>query len=148
MVLYAGENDISGFLWSAKKTPEEVLAAFRAFCEKIHAHLAGAAIYFISIKPPKRRAPSEVSFQAANKLVKEHFASESRLHFIDVVPAMRDADGQPRRDIFEWDGIPLNDEGYRILTSIVRPCLAATYLDGADDCGNRIRALTSRGLRR
>jgi lysophospholipase L1-like esterase len=127
VVLYAGENDISGVLWSAKKTPDEVRSAFRAFCEKIHARLPDVPIYFISIKPPKRRGSSATSFQAANRLVKELCASDGRLHFIDVVPALLGADGQPRG--FGWDGIHLNDEGYRILTSVVRPCLATAYLD-------------------
>jgi lysophospholipase L1-like esterase len=127
VVLYAGENDISGLLWSAKKTPDEVLSAFRAFCEKIHARLPDVRIHFISIKPPKRRASSGPSFQAANRLVKEHCASERRLHFIDVVPALLDADGQPRG--LGWDGIHLNDEGYRILTSVVRPFLAGASSD-------------------
>jgi lysophospholipase L1-like esterase len=129
VVLYAGENDISGFLWSTKKTPDEVLSAFRAFCEKIHARLPNVPIHFISIKPPKRRAKSKTSFQTANELVKEHCAAERRLHFIDAVPALLDADGQPRG--LGWDGIHLNDEGYRILASVVKPCLAAAYLDMA-----------------
>ncbi len=129
VVLYAGENDISGVLWSAKKTPDEVLSAFRAFSERIHARLPDVPIHFISIKPPKRRAKSGRSFQAVNKLVKEHCASDKRLHFIDVVPALLDADGQPRG--LGWDGIHLNDEGYRILASVVKTCLAAAYLDAA-----------------
>jgi lysophospholipase L1-like esterase len=127
VVLYAGENDIAGLLWSPKKTPDEVLSAFRAFCEKIHARLPDVPIHFISIKPPKGRASSAASFQAANRLVKEHCESEKRLQFIDVVPALLDAKGQPRG--FGWDGIHLNDEGYRILTSVVRPYLAGAYLD-------------------
>jgi lysophospholipase L1-like esterase len=127
VVLYAGENDISGVLWSAKKNPDEVLSAFGAFCDRIHARLPDAPIHFISIKPPKRRAPTGTAFQAANKLVKAHCESDRRLHFIDVAPALLDADGQPRG--FGWDGIHLNDEGYRIVTSVVRPCLTAAYLD-------------------
>jgi len=129
VVLYAGENDISGVLWSRKKTPAEVLSAFRAFCERIHARLPNVPIHFISIKPPKRRASSAASFEAANELVKRHCASEERLHFIDVAPALLGADGQPRG--FGWDGIHLNEEGYRILTSVVRPSLAAAYLSAA-----------------
>jgi lysophospholipase L1-like esterase len=129
VVLYAGENDITGFLWSAKKTPEEVLAAFRALCEKLHARVADLPIYFISLKPPKRRAAFGPSFQRANTLVRELCAARRSLHFIDVDPAMLDGDGRPRGDIFVWDGIHLNGEGYRTLTSVVRPPLAAAFLD-------------------
>jgi lysophospholipase L1-like esterase len=125
VVLYAGENDLAGFLWSRRQSPEEVLAAFQSLCEKIHARLPDVAVDFISIKPTRARAASAAAFQRANALVKQACAADPRLNFIDAVPALLGADGQPLPDVFEVDGIHLNNEGYRILTSVVRPCLLA-----------------------
>jgi lysophospholipase L1-like esterase len=124
VVLYAGENDLTGFLGSRKRSPEEVLAAFQSFCAKIHAHLPAVAVDFISIKPAKARSVSAPAFQRANALVKQWCASDPRIRFIDVVPALLGADGQPLPNVFEVDGVHLNSEGYRILASAVRPCLA------------------------
>jgi|HubBroStandDraft_1064217.scaffolds.fasta_scaffold01143_12 lysophospholipase L1-like esterase len=125
VVLYAGENDLAGFLGSRRQSPEEVLAAFQSLCEKIHARLPEVTVDFISIKPTRARAASATAFQRANALVKQACAVDPRLNFIDAVPALLGADGRARSDVFEVDGIHLNEEGYRILTSVVRPCLLA-----------------------
>jgi lysophospholipase L1-like esterase len=41
---------------------------------------------------------------------------------------MLDAEGKPKRDVFKWDGIHLNEKGYAIWKSIVRPILAEAFL--------------------
>jgi lysophospholipase L1-like esterase len=123
VVFYAGENDIAGVLFSKKKTPREVRDAYKNFCQKIHSQLPEVPIYFISIKPPKARLKFWRAMQEANTLVEDLCASDHRLHFIDVVPAMLDADRNPRRDVFTWDGVHLNQKGYAIWTSVVKPIL-------------------------
>ena len=123
IVLYAGENDIAGVMFSKRKTADELLDAFRTFCVRIHEQLPEVSIYFVSIKPPSRRLKSWRQMQRANALIREWCASDVRLQYVDVVPAMLDAEGKPRRDVFKWDGIHLNDKGYAIWTSIVKPML-------------------------
>jgi lysophospholipase L1-like esterase len=61
--------------------------------------------------------------QNANKLVEEFCNSDGLLHYIDVVPPMLDSEGNPKRDLFKWDGIHMNELGYKIWTSIVKPIL-------------------------
>ena len=56
VVVYAGESDITGFLWSPRHSPGDVLAAFRGFCESVHARLPRVPISFVSMKPPRRPA--------------------------------------------------------------------------------------------
>ncbi|HTJ15145.1 MAG TPA: GDSL-type esterase/lipase family protein [Steroidobacteraceae bacterium] len=123
IVFYAGENDMAGVLWSSKRTPEEVRDAFRAFCQKIFARQPGTPIYFISIKPPRRRIAEWPSMQIANRLIRDHCASDSRLHYIDIVPPMLDAQGNPRGDLYGWDGIHMNAQGYAIWTTVIKPVL-------------------------
>ena len=41
---------------------------------------------------------------------------------------MSDADGSPRRDVFKWDGGHLNQNGYAIWTSVVKPILESALL--------------------
>ena len=132
IVFYGCENDIAGVFLSKKRSPTEVREAYQGFCEKIHAALPEVPIYFISIKPPKRRLRLWPAMQVANQFVREYCASEERLHFIDIVPAMLDADGKPRRDVFKWDGIHLNEKGYAIWASVVRPILAEAFLESGE----------------
>jgi len=128
VVFYAGENDMAGLFFSRKRTPVEIRDAYREFCQKIHRALPEVPIYHISTKPPKRRLRLWPAMQEANQLVREYCASDRRLHYIDIVPAMLDAEGKPRRDVFKWDGIHLNEKGYAIWKSIVRPILAEAFL--------------------
>jgi lysophospholipase L1-like esterase len=127
VVFYAGENDMAGLFFSRKRTPVEIRDAYQEFCQKVHAALPQVPIYYISTKPPKRRLRLWPAMQVANGLVREYCASDARLHYIDIVPAMLDAEGKPRRDLFKWDGIHLNEKGYAIWKSVVRPILAEAF---------------------
>jgi lysophospholipase L1-like esterase len=123
IVFYAGENDMAGLFFSRKKTPEEIRDGFRAFCQKIHASMPNTPIYFISIKPPRRRIREWPQMKIANEFVREDCSREKRLRYVDIVPAMSDESGNPRRDLFVWDGIHMNASGYAIWTSVLKPML-------------------------
>jgi lysophospholipase L1-like esterase len=127
IVFYAGENDMVGILWSTKKTPEEIRDAFRAFCAKIFARQPDAPICFISIKPPKRRIAEWPRMQIANRLIRDYCACDGRLQYIDIVPPMLDAQGNPRADLYVWDGIHMNAQGYAIWSAVIRPILMAQH---------------------
>jgi len=123
IVFYSGENDLSGLFYTTKKTPEEVKNNFREYCAKVHGHLPNVPIYFISIKPPKRRKNLWDEMKRANSLVEEFCSSNDLLHYIDIVPPMLNTEGIPRPELFKWDGIHMNENGYEIWTSIVKPIL-------------------------
>ena len=123
IVFYAGENDLSGLFYTKKKTSEEVKNDFREFCEQVHEQLPGVPIYFISIKPPKRRKNLWDSMKRANSLIEEFCKSNDLLSYIDIVSPMLDAEGIPRPELFKWDGIHMNDRGYEIWTSIIKSIL-------------------------
>jgi lysophospholipase L1-like esterase len=124
IVFYAGENDLSGLFYTTKKTPEEVRDNFQTFCETVHVQLPQVPIYFISIKPPKKRKNLWPEIQKANNLVEEFCNSHELVHYVDTVPPMLDAEGNPRKNLFRWDGIHMNERGYEIWTSIVKPILS------------------------
>lgn len=124
ILFYAGENDMAGVLWSRRKSPVDVRLAFEKFCGTTHALLPNVPIYFISIKPPKARRKHWPMMQEANRLVREYCGTDSRLHYVDVVPALLDDAGNPRLDVFRWDGLHYNEKGYAIWTAILKQILA------------------------
>jgi len=136
IVFYAGENDIAGVMFSKRKTAAEVRDAYATFCQKIHQQLPEVWIYFISIKPPRARLKSWPEMQRANTLIRELCTRDRRLHYVDVVPAMLDAEGRPRRDVFRWDGIHLNDKGYALWASIVKPILEQRGTELKQSCNS------------
>jgi lysophospholipase L1-like esterase len=126
IVFYAGENDLSGLFFTSKRTSEQVRDDFRNFCDKVHAEIPDVPIYFISIKPPKRRKNLWPEMQKTNTLVEDYCNSEDLLNYIDIVLHMLDEQGNPRSDLFKWDGIHMNKIGYDIWTSIVKLVLEET----------------------
>lgn len=116
VMLYAGDNDLA-----EGSTPEEVLERVKAFTEGVHSRLPGTRVWFISIKPsPARRALIDRA-RAANQLVEEYAATHPALDYIDVFTPMLAADGSPRRELFRTDALHLNDAGYALWRSIIRP---------------------------
>lgn len=123
IVFYAGENDIAGALWSRRRSPEEVRQNFADFCAAVHRELPHALILFISIKLSPARLRVWQAVRAANALIRNDCDQNPHLRFIDIVPAMQTVQREPRRDLYGWDGIHLNNRGYKLWTSIVRPAL-------------------------
>jgi hypothetical protein len=115
VVFYAGDNDVN-----SARTPDQVLADFRAFAEAVHKRLPKATVYFISIKPSVRRWKQFDTQAKANRLVREFCAKDDRLGYVDVVPAMLGPDGKPPPDLFVKDGLHLSPKGYEILSDAVR----------------------------
>lgn len=118
VVVYAGENDLN-----AGKTPETVLADFRAFRAKVHAALPQTRIVYVGIKPSPSRWKINDRMQAANRLLAAECAQDKRLAFVDVWAAMLDARGQPRPELFVEDMLHMNAGGYAIWTRLLTPVL-------------------------
>jgi lysophospholipase L1-like esterase len=116
--MYAGGNDIN-----AGKTPQRVLADFRAFVARVHAALPECRISYISNAPnPKRWALIE-QMRECSRLIEEFTKTDKRLQFINVYPRMLGPDGLPKPDIFLYDQLHMNEKGYAIWKEVVGPFL-------------------------
>jgi lysophospholipase L1-like esterase len=118
IVVYAGSNDIN-----AGRTPEQVLAAFQSFVEKVHAKQSETAITFISITPAPSRWKQVEQIKAANKLVEDFCRNHARLTFIDAFEQFLGPDGQPREELFVEDRLHLAPAGYAIWQALVSKSL-------------------------
>ena len=120
IVLYCGDNDMSmGRIHSA----DEVLNNYKKFVGMVNEQLPETRIYYISIKPSLTRWEYWPEMAKANGMIQHFSDGHEMLDFIDITSSMLDADGKPREDILISDGIHMNDEGYRIWTSIIKPVL-------------------------
>lgn len=119
VVLYAGDNDIA-----QQKSPEQVANDFGQFVKTVHAALPQTRIIFIAIKPSLRRWNLVEQMRQANALIRKQIAADPRLVYVDIDAPMIGADGQPRKELFQADGLHLNDTGYALWASLLRPHLA------------------------
>ncbi|MHA2174462.1 MAG: GDSL-type esterase/lipase family protein [Candidatus Hodarchaeales archaeon] len=127
IIFYAGENDITGLLVSKKKTAEEVATSFRQFCDTVFTAYKPIPIYFISIKPPKRRKKFWPEMEKANKLIENYCSLNESLLYINIVDPMLDSNGAVNHDLFKWDGIHLNKKGYEIWKALIKPILMQDF---------------------
>lgn len=118
IVMYAGDNDLA-----AGKTPQQVLADFQAFVEKIHASLPDVPITFISIKPSIARWKLVDKIKEANALVEQYAKTAQHVDFVDIFPALLGPDGKPRKELLRPDGLHMSPKGYAIVVSILKPRL-------------------------
>lgn len=114
VVLYAGDNDLAN-----GRTPQQVAADFTAFTRAV----PDVRILFVAIKPSPKRWALFAQQQEANRRVKEVCGSDSRLTFVDVVPAMLGPDGKPKPELFAKDELHLSAEGYRVWAMVVGEAL-------------------------
>ena len=118
VLLYAGDNDIA-----AGKSPERILADFKAFVGRIHSALPATRIAYIAIKPCPAREKYLDRVQATNRLIRDATATDDRLLFVDVFTPMLTKEGRPRADLCIQDGLHPNAKGYALWASLLRPIL-------------------------
>lgn len=107
IVFYGGDNDIN-----AKRTARQVSDDFKAFVDLIHGKNPETKIIYLGVKPSIKRATQFETQKEANKMVSEYCSKNTRLTFLDTVPLTVDSAGKPRPELFEEDGLHLNDKGY------------------------------------
>lgn len=122
--LYAGENDIAGLWLTRRHSAGEVCDNFREFCERAHGQLPAVPIHYISIKPALRRQKYWPEMEQANRMIEEFCATDDRLRYVDIVPAMHNKAGELRKELFKMDGVHLNSQGYAVWTDVIRPVVA------------------------
>jgi acetyl esterase len=121
IVYYCGSNDIK------VRLAPEIAANFRAFVERVHAGLPRTRILYASIlrAPQKQERWDEV--EAANKLIRDYCATDPRLGFIDINPAVFDQNGRPRLELYLEDKLHYLPPAYDGFAAIIKPVLERTW---------------------
>jgi lysophospholipase L1-like esterase len=118
IVIFAGSNDIN-----AGKTPERVADDFKAFVAKVRSRLPKTVIGFIEITSSPKRWEQRETVIEANRLVRAFCEATPGVKFIPVRAKFFGSNGEPREELFASDRLHPNEEGYKILTEVIRPFL-------------------------
>ena len=118
IILHIGGNDVHD-----GKSPEQVLADFKAFVAKVRAVMPNVPIAFSSTTPGPARWEEADKRKQTNKAIKDYIATQPNLLFIDLWDAMVTADGKPREDLWVADRVHPNHDGYLLRVKIMRPIL-------------------------
>jgi lysophospholipase L1-like esterase len=114
VVLYAGENDLA-----EGASPQDLLAHFVRFVQRVQMALPDTRIAYLSIKPSPSRLAHMMAMREANLLIQTHVLAHDHLDYIDVHAAMLDNDGQPRPELYLRDQLHLSAEGYGLWRQVV-----------------------------
>lgn len=117
IVVMAGEADLSDV---RGRRPEDLLDDFRTLVLSLRAEGEDAPVYFVSIRPAPAREERWYGQQRANALIADYVRTEKDMHYIDVSTAMLDEQGNIRDELYRWDGLTLDEEGYGIVAPIIR----------------------------
>ncbi len=126
IVFYAGENDLIRMVRMIPKTPQQVTDDFKNFCQIVYKEFPDILIFFVSIKPPKRRIKFRKEMEKVNELIEEYCNSAKYISFINIVPILSE-EGKIKKGISRWDGIHLNKKGYKLINSVIKPILLKEF---------------------
>ena len=116
VVLYAGDNDLAG-----GRTPERVVADYRAFVARLRSALPAARVAFVSIKPSPSRRTFIPRTQEANQRIRQIIARDTLQTYVDVFTPMLDRSGEPRPELFEADSLHMTRAGYLLWRARLAP---------------------------
>jgi lysophospholipase L1-like esterase len=120
VVVYAGDNDLDA---RTGKTADVVIADFQELVATLRAELPDVRIYYLAIKPSKLRWERWPEMSRANAGIEAICDADPQLRYLDVATPLLGPDGTPRDDVFVFDGLHMNANGYAAWTEVVRPAL-------------------------
>ncbi|MFT4641941.1 MAG: lysophospholipase L1-like esterase [Verrucomicrobiales bacterium] len=120
IVLYAGDNDVSGGLKAAA-----VFEDYVKFATQVHARLPKTEIIFVAIKPSLKRWNLWPEMKAANDLVAKRCEAESLECFADIALLMLDKEGKPNPKFFVEDGLHMTAVGYEAWSGLLKTMLGS-----------------------
>jgi lysophospholipase L1-like esterase len=122
IVYYCGSNDVSG-----GEPADAIIGRVTQFVERVERALPGTQVFFVSInKAPEKRDRWDV-VDKVNAEIFRYGQKGHRLHYIDVNPALFDAQGNARTELYVADMLHFKPPAYEAFTTIIEPVLARAW---------------------
>jgi lysophospholipase L1-like esterase len=118
IVVNEGGNDIH-----AGRTPEELLADFKAFVAKVQQALPHTRIALSGLQPSPARWEQADTRRRFNALLRAYVATQKNVLYLDLFDAYLGVDGKPREELFVADRLHHSAEGYAVRLRVMRPLL-------------------------
>jgi lysophospholipase L1-like esterase len=114
--LNAGGNDLH-----MGRTPEEVLASFKAFVALVAEKLPKTKLAFLCIPTAPSRWDEVETVRATNKLIADFIhVGGDKIEFIDYFQMLLGTDGKPRAELYVEDKLHFSEAGYDVVTSVIK----------------------------
>ncbi len=120
VVWYCGSNDIKG-----KKDATSILERTEEWISRVKQMDSAAAVLLVSVirAPQKHRDGQVAVVDAVNQGYEEIARSKEGVFYVDVNAALQSPTGESRAELYVEDGLHLNGEGYRQMTTLLKPAI-------------------------
>ena len=111
-------NDITGS--DNDKSPLEVSQLFRKTLYIIRRQFKDTPVFWVSVTPTPLRWHVWPEIKEAGDMIREICEDHRNTHYIDTERYFTNANGLPRAELFLDDRLHLNEEGYRVWSSLIK----------------------------
>ena len=125
IVYYCGSNDIK----ANEDAPEVIFGRFREFSERVQRRFPGTRLIFVSTTRSPDRIELWDKVDHYNALVRAYVAATPYHTFIDINPALVDANGHPTVELYRADKLNFHPPGYVAFTAIIKPILTQVWAE-------------------
>jgi lysophospholipase L1-like esterase len=132
IVYYCGSNDLKA---NPADTPEVIFGRFREFSQRVHTALPATRIIYVSATRSPDRVARWEQVDHYNALVRAYCAATPGHTFIEVNPALVDANGHPRLDLYLDDKLHFHPPAYVAFTAIIKPVLEQVWREAESGGG-------------
>ena len=124
VVWYCGSNDVN-----ARKSPEAILQNTKEWIARTQSALPHARVLIVSvIRAPQKREDGKLpQVDTVNNGLHALSGSIKGVDYIDVNPALQTPAGEPVAECFVEDHLHLTPEGYRRMTSVLKPVVGKLW---------------------
>jgi lysophospholipase L1-like esterase len=125
IVYYCGSNDIK----ANEESPEVIFGRFREFSERVQSRFPGTRLIFVSTTRSPDRVELWDKVDHYNALARAYVAATPYHTYIDINPALVDANGHPKLELYRADKLHFHPPAYAAFTAIIKPVLTRVWAE-------------------
>ena len=124
IVYYCGSNDLKA---KNADAPEVIFGRFREFSERVRTQFPATRLVYVSSTRSPDRVERWEHVDHYNALARAYCTATPNHTFIDINPALVDANGHPRLDLYLADKLHFHPPAYTAFTAIIKPVLERVW---------------------
>lgn len=101
----------------------ELFDLYRMLFDRLEADYPGVPVYFLAMKHCQRRETIRDRQNAFNIVMKDYAERSRQVTFVDTCSALLTPEGAIDPSLFVKDRLHINEQGYQIWTSLLKPML-------------------------
>lgn len=121
VVVFVGGNDLG-----AGKSVQSLISNYQSFVDKLKQDLPNTDLWILSMKPSKLRWEIWPDMELVDDYFSDLENENENIYLVDTGRSLLNKNGEPD-EVYAFDGLHLNAEGYRRWSALLQPKLLEKY---------------------